>query len=72
MFVDFFCQKQLARLCNSLDMWILDNNVNMYSFSGICVFYFNSPSPPNMEIRALGKKYDEKMHPSAPPPLHKK
>ena len=23
----------------------------------------------NMEIRALGKKYDEKMHPSAPP-LH--
>ena len=67
MFVDFFCQKQWARLCNSLDMWILDNNVNMYSFSGICVFHFNSP-PPNMEIQALGKKKMKKCIP--PPPLH--
>ena len=71
MFVDFFCQKQWARLCNSLDMWILDNNVNMYSFSGICVFHFNSP-PPEYGNTSSGEKKDEKMHPSAPPPLHKK
>ena len=55
MFVDFFCQKQLARLCNSLDMWILDNNVNMYSFSGICVFHFNPP-PPEYGNTSSGEK----------------
>ena len=68
MFVDFFCQKQLARLCNSLDMWILDNNVNMYSFSGICVFYFNSP-PPEYGNTSSGEKIWWK-NASLRPPLH--
>ena len=69
MFVDFFCQKQLARLCNSLDMWILDNNVNMYSFSGICVFHFNSPPPRIWKYELWGKNMMKKCIPP-PPPLH--